>query len=99
MAIEKIPQVGDTWYRFEDKLYAAPLDEFDMPRGSARIAPLDEFGSARMEVACREYIVKKVTEKGVWLGFGYPFLHQDPFRHVLFGSRKKFACPSKEEAL
>jgi len=40
-----------------------------------------------------------VTEKGVWLGFGYPFLHQDPFRHVLFDSRKKFACPSKEEAL
>lgn len=78
--------VGDTWYRFQDTLYAAPLDEFDNP-----------CGTPRMSVECHEYKVKKVTDKGVWLG--YSLGDMKPFRHVLFDSQKKFANPSKEEAL
>jgi hypothetical protein len=57
--------VGDTWFRFEDVRYAAPLNEYDEPQGPGRLA-----------VELRRYTVTKVTPKGVWL-FGSRFVLAD----------------------
>ena len=46
-------------YRLEDVVYAAPLDEFDVPQGSGRL-----------EVVTRKYRVVKTTPRGVWLDIG-----------------------------
>jgi len=87
-----LPVVGDIWYRYEDVLYAAPLDEFDYPTGSPRLA-----------VELRTFQVKKVTPKGVWVGrwsSTIPYLFEgEKHRFVLFDARKQFACPSKLKAL
>lgn len=45
------------FYRFEDVVYAASLDEFDDPTG-------------RLEVVRRRYRVVKTTPCGVWLDIG-----------------------------
>ncbi|KWA83995.1 hypothetical protein WL29_21765 [Burkholderia ubonensis] len=79
---EKKPEVGDTWYRFEDY----------------RVGHADEWGdlvSVSVQVSHREYTVTKVTPKGVWLSWGFGGSN----RFVLLGARKRFAHPSKEEAL
>lgn len=77
------PQVGDTWYRYDDIRYAAPLDEYENPRGPGRVA-----------VELRSYQIQRVTPKGVWLSryFGAP-------RFVRLSARKRFAYPTPEEAL
>lgn len=77
------PQVGDTWYRYDDIRYAAPLDEYENPVGPGRV-----------EVELRSYQVQRVTPKGVWLSryFGDP-------RFVRLSARKRFAYPTPEEAL
>ncbi len=50
----------DTYfYRFEDVVYAASLDEFDNPTGPGRL-----------EVVSRRYRVVKTTPCGVWLDIG-----------------------------
>lgn len=55
--------------------------------------PLDEYerpcGSGHREVVLTGYIVERVTPKGVWL---------EGRRFVLTSARKRFACPTKEEA-
>lgn len=81
---EVLPQVGDSWYRYEDRTYAAALDEYDMPTGSGR-----------MEVVMSEYRVHKVTPAGVWVVRG----NWDTPRFVLRAARKQYASPSKEAAL
>ena len=75
--------IEETWYRYEDVMYAAPLDEFERP-----------VGENRLEVVLRKYAVVKYTPKGVWLSWfgGYPD------RFVLSDARKRFACPTVEEA-
>ena len=73
------------WYRFEDKRYAGPLDEFDNPTPSV------------MEVHLRKYPVLKLTPKGAWLATCPPFLGTKRF--VLREATKRFACPTIEEAL
>ncbi len=52
-------QIGDTWYRYEDVVYAARRDEFDNPIGPSSI-----------EVELRTFKVEKVTPKGVRLDNG-----------------------------
>lgn len=49
-------QVGDTFYRYEDRRYAPMLDEFDNPSGPGRVA-----------VELQTYRVTKTTPCGVWL--------------------------------
>ena len=50
----------DTYfYRYEDVVYASPLDEFDNPTGPGRL-----------EVVRRRYRVVKATPCGVWLDIG-----------------------------
>jgi hypothetical protein len=77
------PQVGDTWYRYED----------------TRHAHIDEYGDAGetyVKLYLRSYKVSKVTPKGVWLSY---FSVGGIFRFVLLDARKRFAHPTKEEAL
>lgn len=52
-------KIGDTWYRYEDIQYAAPLDEFERPCG---------FG--RLVVSIQEFFVAKITPQGVRLHTG-----------------------------
>ena len=49
-------QVGDTFYRYEDRRYAPMLDEFDNPSGPGCLA-----------VELKTYLVTKTTPCGVWL--------------------------------
>lgn len=75
------PQVGDTWYRYEDRRYAS-LDEWD------------DVYSVRVALEMSTFTVQKVTPKGVWLTNRW----MAP-RFVLMEARKRFAHPTKEEAL
>lgn len=55
-----LSETMDTYfYRFEDVVYAASLDEFDNPTGPGRL-----------EVVRRRYRVVKTTPCGVWLDIG-----------------------------
>lgn len=76
--------VGDIWYRMVERYISQGyVDECgDYISGESRI-----------ELVFEEYRVVKVTPKGVQLSAG---LYED--RLVLFGSYKKFACPTKEQA-
>lgn len=51
-----------------------------------------EWNNSYCEIYLHEYEVLKETPKGVWINrYGTP-------RFVLLNARKRFACPSKEEA-
>jgi hypothetical protein len=77
------PQVGDTWYRYED-LRHADVNEFD------------DIGPTYVKLHVRTYKVSKVTPKGVWLSY---FHIGGICRFVLLEARKRFAHPTKEDAL
>jgi hypothetical protein len=47
------------FYRLEDVMWAAPLNEYDEPQGSGRL-----------EVVTRKFLVVKTTPCGVWLDIG-----------------------------
>jgi hypothetical protein len=79
------------WYRYEATHYAAPADEFGESRG---------FGST--SIVLHEYEVARTTPKGVWLRIGFygDFAALDAHeRFVLTSARKRFACPTKREAM
>jgi hypothetical protein len=74
------------WYRFEEVRYAAPLDEFGYPTGSGRTV-----------LYLRKLKVVRETPKGVQLaGLNYSAEHP---RFVRRDSRKRFACPTVDEAV
>lgn len=75
-------RVGDTWYRYDDVLYASMLDEYD-----------NAIGKARLSVELREYKVVKITPCGVQLGMWF-----GAKRFVRSDSKKRFAHPTKEAA-
>lgn len=70
-------------YRYEDVQYAGSLDEYD------NIIP----GSGTLRIHLREYLVLRETPKGVWIN------HHGKEKFVLNRSKKRFAHPTKEEAL
>lgn len=78
------------WYRYVDIQYAGydPWAEFEQPPSTLN----------DLKVELREYEVLKETPKGVWLyasrGYGFrstTFVRQE--------ARKRFAAPTKDEAL
>lgn len=87
---------NEYWYRYEDVKYAAPIDEYERP-----------IGEGRVEVRLRKYRVIKHTPKGVWISQDFWFTpHHDHIypdnvnkKFVLRDARKRFACPTIEEAL
>lgn len=72
------------WYRYEDYRTANMLDEWDNPTGSTQ------------RVCLMEMRVLKHTPKGVWLQ-RWPRL--DGRRFCLAECRKRYAAPTREEAL
>lgn len=76
------PQVGDTWYRYEDRRYGS-VNEFD------------EVDHVYVKLQMTDFKVTKVTPKGVWVSAGGMCTP----RFVLLTANKRYAAPSKEEAL
>jgi len=74
------------WYRYEEVRYAPPVD------ASGEYSS----GPGTLEVRLNEYPVIKLTPKGVWLDVGFCGSHK---RFVLKDARKRWACPTKDEAL
>jgi len=80
----------EVWYRYEDVAYAV------LSNGQ------DDRWHSRLEVELRTYPVLRRTPKGVWLDID----PCDPFgrfdeptrRFVLTNARRRFACPTLEEA-
>lgn len=82
--------MDEVWYRYDDVRYAALLDEYERP-----------CGPGVLEVKLREYKVIRHTPKGVWLAFSFGPLSafsSAERRFVLNDARKRFACPTIEEA-
>lgn len=72
------------WYRIEEQTYAAAVDEFGT-----------SYGPGRLELRLKCFEVLYYTPKGVWLHV----LNWNPRKFVLREATKRFACPTKEEAL
>lgn len=71
----------EKWYRYEDRVFAAPIDE------SGRAC-----GHSTVRVHLRALPVLRRTKRGVWLDdYGTPHF-------VLADARKRYACPTIEEA-
>lgn len=71
-------------YRFDDMIYAAPLDEYDEP------IP----GGGTFQVELTAYPISAKTEKGFWIGSGMV-----KRKFVLMTANKRFALPTVEEAI
>jgi len=74
-----------TWYRVHDGRYAPALDEWG-----------ESVRGGRSYVSTVPFRVLRETPKGVWLEDGGAFGGK---RFVLRDARKRFACPTQEEAL
>jgi hypothetical protein len=76
------PQVGDTWYRYEDVRYGVADEHGDVV-------------SSYVQLRMTDFVVRKVTPKGVWVSAGGICIP----RFVLTAANKRYALPTKEEAL
>jgi hypothetical protein len=75
--------MSDVWYRYEDVSYAHL--SFDVNGGESYYSTL--------RVELRKFDVVRRTPKGVWLAVGFT-----DKRWVSTTARKRFACPTVEEA-
>jgi len=73
------------WFRIVDGRYAAPLDELDRP-----------MGEGQTYVTLYRYRVLKETPCGAWLEDGCCINGR---RFVLRDARKRYACPTLDEAV
>jgi hypothetical protein len=74
---------SERWYRYEIVRYSNGVDEFDDPLPGHSVT-----------VELRGFMVLRHTTKGVWIKTG-----AGDERFVLKNARKRFACPTKQEAL
>jgi hypothetical protein len=74
---------SERWYRYEIVRYSNGVDEFDDPLPGHSIA-----------VQVRDFMVLRHTTKGVWIK-----TWAGDERFVLKNARKRYACPTKQEAL
>lgn len=85
------------FYRYEAVVYAE-LDIF-----GNRDDPSEEYGSSRFpnpSIVLYIYNLHKETPKGYWIGYGYPDNGlQNHSRWVSKTAKKRYAYPSKEEAI
>ena len=73
----------EVWYRYEDRRYSDPnFDDYEPSSYSSHV-----------RVVLRKYPILRHTPKGVWLGWS-----EYDRRFVLKSARKRFACPTIEEA-
>jgi hypothetical protein len=73
----------ERWYRYEIVRYSNGVDEYDNPLPGYSVA-----------VEVRDFMVSRHTPKGVWIK-----TWAENERFVLKDARKRYACPTKEEAL
>ena len=72
------------WYRYEE-IYTAPsIDEWERPIGEGGVI-----------IHLRKFRVMRPTPKGVWLDL---YGNREVQRFVLKDARKRYACPTLEEA-
>lgn len=71
-------------YRYEDRLYASALHEFDYPTGPSTV-----------HVELRTFEVLKTTPKGAWIVFHN--VHGKRF--INLSARKCYVCATIEEAM
>ena len=65
---------------------------------SISVGGCEDYYVTAPRVMIRAYLVLKRTPKGAWIKVGgWPF--EDEKRFVLLTARKRFACPTKAEAL
>ena len=74
---------SERWYRYEIVRYSNGVDEFDDPLPGYSVA-----------VELRDFIVLRHTLNGVWIE-----TWSGGKRFVLKRARKRYACPTKKEAL
>ena len=79
--------VGDVWFRYDDVSYAPPVDEYG-----------DCYGPSTLKVELTEFVVVKVTPKGVKLAHKMGDFALGEDRFVAHHWRKRFAAPTKEAA-
>jgi len=80
-------------FRIKEVLYCLGFDQFD-----------DPLPGYRLELQMWEYPIIKRTEKGAWISLNPWFTFDDSHfqcgkRFVLLTAKKKYACPTKQEAL
>ncbi len=76
------------WYRYEDRRYAAMLDEYERPSGSGRT-----------EIEEQVFEVVRRTPKGVWLVQVWRCGRSSTERFVRLSARKRFAHPTRKAAM
>lgn len=84
---------GDKMYRYDRRVYASPLDEYDQPTGGGMVAVEESI-----------YIVVRMTPKGCWViedhNIGSIMISwKEARRFVLTASRKRFVYPNKKGAM
>lgn len=82
--------MSDIFYRYNEIHYAPPLNEWESPIGEGKVA-----------IYLVEYKVIKHTKCGVWIQGSHDlerYTLVERKRFVLLSARKKFACPTIEEA-
>lgn len=92
MATITEPKVGDVWYRYEDRWCSVADPE------------TGEHSYSTLEWSLQLFHVEKVTTGGVWLRCGEYREDADSWpigerKWIGFHWNKKYACPSREEAL
>lgn len=75
------------FYRYKEVTYSLGMDQFDYP-----------LPGSDLKVELERYRVIKRTPKGAWIDCGGWGLNSDK-KLVLLDSKKRFACPTKKEAL
>ncbi len=81
-------KIKEIYYRYDSRFYVTLCSDEDIS--------VSDFLGSSCEVGCEEYEVFKRTAKGVWIrdkyGCGYK-------KFVLNQARKRFAYPTKKQAL
>ena len=74
------------FYRYEEVRYSRGVDQYDNP-----------LPGCNLKVHLREYKIISITPKGVWIQLWG--LWSDEKKFILLSARKRFACPTKKEAV
>lgn len=92
------PKIGDTWYRYCETVYSHIIYDDE----GCYLFGKNSIGNVKIEL--EKFKVVKLTPRGLWLSRMYinwkgeeETLTDKKF--ILLDSRKKFAHPTKEEAL
>jgi len=82
--------MGETefFYRYVEIRYSSGLDQFDNP-----------LPGYELKLVLNTYKVLRHTPKGVWISMYGGISYSTEQKFILLSARKRFACPTVEEAL